>query len=73
MTPIREEFWELYEKTRRSCFFTCPKSGSPHSYFSYLFIIKLNYFIGIHKHADEFTMILAGEMFRHQWFKQWGK
>jgi hypothetical protein len=72
MTPIREEFWELYEKTRRSCFVPCPTTGTP-CYHPPTFIRKLKYFINEHKHADEFTMILAGEMFRHQWFKQWGK
>jgi|LakMenEpi03Aug12_release.lakeMendotaPanAssembly.Ray.scaffolds.fasta_scaffold2602709_1 hypothetical protein len=72
MTPIREEFWELYERIRRSCFFPCKTTGQP-VYHSITFIRKLKYFINEHKHADEFTMILAGEMFRHQWFKQWGK
>lgn len=72
MTPIRQEFWELYEKTRRSCFFTCKVSGSV-GYVGSVFLRKLKYFINEHKHADEFTMILAGELFRHQWFIQWGK
>jgi len=72
MTKIKEEFWELYEQIRRSCFVPCITTGSP-SYNPMVFIRKLKYFINKHKHADEFTMILADELFRHQWFKQYGK
>jgi hypothetical protein len=73
MTPIKEEFYELFEKTRRSCFFTCPKSGSTDNYFPFIFIMKLKYYIGMHKHSDEFTLILGEKLFDFYWFKQFGK
>ena len=73
MTPIKEEFWELYERIRRSCFVPCPSGGGSPCYHPPTFIRKLKYFISQHKHAEEFIIFLGEEMFRHQWFKQWGK